>query len=422
MKLIYRLIIRLSAVLLPVLALWAAIFYYAMVDEINDETDDSLEDYAVMIIRRVLTGNELPSSGDGTNNTYTVELLSDEAEIPLQISFRDEEVYIPEKRETEPARVVTMYFTDAANRKYRIEVSTPTFERSDLLQAVLLHIIALYAILTLTIITATAAIFHYSMRPLYDLLKWLDKYHPGKGVDDLPAKSNIPEFKKLTNAAYETIERAERYMERQKQFIGNASHELQTPLAILSTRIEWIIDNTALTEEQFAELSKMRQSLHRLVKLNRTLLLLSKIDNGQFPEKIAIDLVEVIENEVEIYKDIYADCGISCTMDLPARCVVEMNESLAATMVTNLIKNAFVHSEEGSNVRISIEKETLTISNDGKEPLDATRLFDRFYTSGKKESTGLGLALVKSIAERYGFEIKYTFCNGRHQFCIKLSK
>ena len=422
MKLIYRLIIRLSAVLLPVLALWAAVFYYAMVEEINDETDDSLEDYAVMIIRRVLTGNELPSSGDGTNNTYTVELLPDEAEIPLQISFRDEKVYIPEKRETEPARVVTIIFADAHNRKYRIEVSTPTFERIDLLQSVFLHIIALYVILTLTIISVTAVIFHYSMKPLYALLKWLDNYHPGKGVGDLPAKSNIPEFKKLTKAAHDTIERAERYMERQKQFIGNASHELQTPLAILSTRIEWIIDNTTLTEEQFAELSKMRQSLHRLVKLNRTLLLLSKIDNGQFPEKRAIDLVEVIESEVEIYREIYAGNGISCTTNLPSRYIANMNESLASTMVTNLIKNAFVHSEEGSNISISIEKGILTISNDGNEPLDETRLFDRFYTSGKKDSTGLGLALVKSIAARYGFEIKYTFHNKRHQFSVKMSK
>ena len=422
MKLIYRLIIRLSAVLLPVLALWAAVFYYAMVEEINDETDDSLEDYAVMIIRRVLTGRELPSSGDGTNNTYTVELLPDDTEVPLQISFRDEKVYIPEKRETEPARVATMVFADAANRKYRLEVSTPTFERIDLLESVLLHIIALYLILTVTIIAVTAIIFHYSMRPLYSLLRWLDNYHPGKGVVDLPAKSNIPEFKKLTKAAHDTIERAERYMERQKQFIGNASHELQTPLAILSTRIEWIIDNTVLTDEQFVELSKMRQSLHRLVKLNRTLLLLSKIDNGQFPEKKAVDLVELIGNEVEIYSEIYAGCGISCNVNLPARYVVEMNESLATTMVTNLIKNAFVHSEPGSNVGITIEKGLLTISNDGNEPLDETRLFDRFYTSGKKESTGLGLALVKSIAERYGFEIKYAFCNKRHQFCVKMSK
>lgn len=420
MRLIYRLIIRLSAVLLPILTLWAAVFYYAMVEEINDETDDSLEDYAVMIIRRVLTGNELPSSGDGTNNTYTVERLPDDTNTALQINFRDEKVYIPEKRETEPARVVTIIFADAQNRKYKIEVSTPTFERIDLLRSVFLHIVALYVILTLTIITVTAVIFHYSMRPLYALLKWLDNYHPGKGVKDLPNKSNVVEFKKLTKAAYDTIERAENYMERQKQFIGNASHELQTPLAILSTRIEWIMDNTSLTEEQFTELSKMRQSLHRLVKLNRTLLLLSKIDSGQFPEKKAINMVEIINNEIEVYREIYADCGISCTTHLPERYIVEMNESLATTMVTNLLKNAFVHSTPESNVKISIEKNRLTISNNGEKPLDSTRLFDRFYTSGKKESTGLGLALVKSIAERYGFRIAYTFIGKRHTFSIDL--
>ena len=88
--------------------------------------------------------------------------------------------------------------------------------------------------------------------------------------------------------------------------------------------------------------------------------------------------------------------------------------------IKKILKNAFVHSAPGSNIEISIEKRTLTISNNGEEPLDSTRLFDRFYTSGKKESTGLGLALVKSIAERYGFKITYTFINKRHTFSISL--
>jgi signal transduction histidine kinase len=96
-----------------------------------------------------------------------------------------------------------------------------------------------------------------------------------------------------------------------------------------------------------------------------------------------------------------------------------MNESLATTMITNLIKNAFLHASEDSAVDISIKNRVLAIANNGSEPLDGSRLFDRFYTSGKKGSTGLGLALVKSIADSYNFKIEYSFKEGKHCFKVR---
>ena len=422
MKLIYRVTIRLSIALLPILLLWATVFYYSMVNEINDETDDSLEDYAEMLIRRTLTNGELPEHNNGSNNTYSVELLPRDYRGEHFMRFEDEDVYIPDKYETEPARTLTMTFADTHGQMYLLTVSTPTFEREDLLMAVFWHLATLYVILTLSILAVTALIFNYSMRPLYRLLKWLDSYNLGNGVDDLPMCTHIQEFKKLTEITRSTIERAEKYFERQKQFIGNASHELQTPLAILGTRIEWIIDNTPLTEEQFAELTKMRQSLHRLSRLNRTLLLISKIENAQFNEKVDVDLVELIENELEIYKEIYADKGIECRTELPARFIISMDESLANTLVTNLLKNAFLHTAEGGNITVAIKQKALTISNSGEQALDSTRLFERFYTSGKSGSTGLGLALVKSIAGFYNYGLQYRFNKGMHEFEVRFVK
>lgn len=419
MKLIHRITLRLSLILLPILLVWAAVFYYTMVGEINDETDDSLEDYAEMLVRRTLTGGELPGQSDGCNNTYSIELLPDSVHHDQILEFKDEKVYIPEKRETEPARVLKMTFSDGEGNTYLLTVSTPTFEREDLLLAVFWHLVALYAILVVTILAVTALVFNYSMRPLYKLLEWLDNYHPGNGVDDLPTDSQTAEFKKLTESARSTIERAEKYFERQKQFIGNASHELQTPLAVLGTRIEWMIDNTQLTEEQFAELTKMRQSLHRLSRLNRTLLLISKIENAQFNEKDDVDFVELIKREVEVYEEVYGYKEIECRVELPERFVVTMDESLATTMVTNLIKNAFLHTAEGGSIIISIKDGEFSVANSGDEALDATRLFDRFYTSGKSGSTGLGLALVKSIAEFYRFNLEYSFVEEKHRFAVR---
>lgn len=419
MRLIYRITIRLSVVLLPILAIWAVVFYYSMVNEINDETDDSLEDYAEMLVRRTLTNGELPEENNGSNNTYSIEMLPHGYNKEHYMTFEDRQVYIPEKRETEPARTLTMTFSDGNDHVYLLTVSTPTFEREDLLLSIFWHIVALYVILTLSILAVTALIFNYSMRPLYRLLGWLDNYHLGNGTGDLPMCTNIHEFKKLTESARSTIDRAEKYFDRQKQFIGNASHELQTPLAVLGTRIEWMIDNTTLTEEQFAELTKMRQSLHRLSRLNRTLLLISKIENAQFNDRKDIDLVELINNEIEIYKEIYADKEIGCSTELPVRFIASMDESLATTLVTNLIKNAFLHTANGGNINITIKRGALTVSNSGEEALDATRLFDRFYTSGKSGSTGLGLALAKSIADFYRFKLEYSFAEGRHRFSVK---
>jgi signal transduction histidine kinase len=96
-----------------------------------------------------------------------------------------------------------------------------------------------------------------------------------------------------------------------------------------------------------------------------------------------------------------------------------MDESLATTLVTNLLKNAFLYTTQGGTIRISMDKEILTVENSGTEPLDASRLFDRFYTGGANGSTGLGLALVKSIAEFYKFNLDYTYKGGMHCFTVK---
>ena len=119
-------------------------------------------------------------------------------------------------------------------------------------------------------------------------------------------------------------------------------------------------------------------------------------------------------------KEIYAAKGVSCIVNLPQHYIVCMDESLATTLVTNLVKNAFLHTQDGGSISVTIESGALVVSNSGTEPLDATRLFDRFYTSGNSGSTGLGLALVKSIAGFYRFDLDYSFHEGMHSFTVKV--
>lgn len=420
MKLIYRVALRLSIFLLPLMALWAVLFYITMVDEINDEADDTLEDYSEMIIIRMLAGRELPPLNSGSNNSYSIVPVDEfYVDTHPRINYYDAEVYIPEKEETEPARILTTIFQDAGGNYYELKVATPTFEKEDLLRAIFSWVVILYLLLLTTTLILTMWVFHRSMRPLYELLQWLDRYRPGQKNSRVPNNTRIKEFSKLNTAAQEAVDRVENVVEQQKQFIGNASHELQTPLAVLGSRIEWLLDKTEPNEMQAEELLKMQRSLSHIVRLNKTLLLLTKIENGQFPESRPIALGSFIEEQAELYNEIYADRGLSCETDIQEDFTVEMNESLASTLTNNLLKNAFVHSEPGSKIAIIVRPRKLSVSNDGAQPLDADRIFDRFFQGEKKEgSTGLGLALVKAVCKYYHLGLEYRFDNGRHCFSI----
>lgn len=420
MKLIYRIALRLSAVLIPLMALWATLFYFMTVDEINDEADDALGDYSELIIIRMLAGRELPPLNDGSNNSYSITPIPREyAESKSHIEYYDAEVYIPEKEETEPARILSTIFCDNDDNYYELKVAMPTFEKEDLVRTILFWIILLYFTLLITLIGVTTWIFHRSMKPLYDLLQWLDHFTPGKPGSPVPDNTNITEFHKLNQAVQEAADRSLVLFEQQKQFIGNASHELQTPLAILGNRIEWLLDNTEPNEKQVEELFKMQRSLNHIVRLNKTLLLLTKIENGQFPESSPVDIAALIGEQAPLYNEIYESRHIDCHLDLPDHFVVSMNDSLASTLVTNLLKNAYVHTEPGHRIDISLHNGTLTIANDGDTPLDAAHIFDRFYQGHKKEdSTGLGLALVKAVCRYYNLHIEYRHANGRHYFTV----
>lgn len=424
MRLIYRIVVRLGVALLVIMSLWATLFYYTMVDEIRDEADDSLEDYSSLIITRVLAGRELPQVGDGSNNSFTLTPVDAAyaAEQP-HLKYEDHDFYIAEKQETEPARVLTTIFHDEQGKYYELQVATPTFEKTDLFQSILWWVVALYVVLLLITLGVTMLIFYGSMRPMYAMLQWLDSYKPGAKPSPVPVSADVKEFARLGRALQGAVDRSEELVERQSQFIGNASHELQTPLAIIGNRVEWLLDGGNLTEEQAAELFKIQSTLGRAVRLNKTLLLLTKIENGKFPDSVEVDVARLVQDSVEMYSEIYASRQMQVRVDIEDDVKVEMNESLATTLVSNLIKNMYVHSAEGSSGSVTISSGRLIIENDGEQALDGERIFDRFYQGPKsKGSMGLGLPLVAAVCRTYSLGISYQFKQGRHCFTVDFSR
>lgn len=422
MKLLYSVILRISLALTVILTVWAIFFYVTMMDEINDEMDDSLEDYSEVIMIRKLAGEELPSANSGSNNQYYIREVSKEyAESREDIQYKDSLVYIVEKSETEPARILTTIFLDDNDQYYELTVSVPSIEKEDLKASILIWTVFLYVSLLLTIILISTWVFYRNMKPLYVLLNWLDGYQAGKKNTPLKNKTNVTEFRKLNDAAIRYAERNEQLFEQQKQFIGNASHEIQTPLAICRNRLEMLMEDETLTEPQLEELMKTLQTLEHITKLNKSLLLLSKIDNGQFTETKDLELNSIIKQYADDYKEVYEYRHIDINIVEEGILKVNMNDSLAIVLLTNLLKNAYVHNVDGGYIRIKITSKSISFFNTGVPQSLDKRIFERFYQGSKKEgSTGLGLAIVDSICRLQQMELSYHYNEGEHCFEITI--
>lgn len=425
MKLLYRITWRISLALLFLSAVWGMVFYFAIINEINDETDDSLEDYSEFIIVRALAGEKLPERDNGTNNSYYInEVAAEYALSHPSVRFLDDEIYIYSKQETEPARILKTIFRDRHDRYHELTVMIPTIEKADLKQTILTWIVILYVGLMLSILAVNAIVLRRSLRPLYAMLDWLNGLELGKEIPSLELGCDIAEYNKLSEGLVRSARRNNEMYEQQSLFIGHASHELQTPIAVALNRLELLADDPALNETQMEQIIKTRRSLEDISKLNKTLLLLTKIENRQFPGTEPVRINEMVRSISEDLIEAYRPYEIEFDLTETARLEADMNRMLASVLFGNLLKNAFIHNEKHGKVSVAISADGVRIANTALAgALNPEYIFRRFYQDSKsKGAAGLGLSLVDSIAKLYGITIGYLFGDGMHIFDIRFPK
>ncbi len=419
MKLIYKIIIRVLIALTAIVSIWALFFYFIIINEVYDEIDDNLDDYSEMIIERFNSGERLPEQNNGTNNSYHIELISSSVvDIELGSSSSNDMVYIVDKDEREPARVLKTLFHSSDGKTYRLSVYTPSIEHEDLLTAIFQAIVYLFVLLLVTLVLINVWVYKTSVSPMYKVLEWLRLYKLGGDNKPLLNPTNIVEFNELNATISESIMRIEKSYMEQKQFISNASHEMQTPLAICQNRLESLM-GTDLKEEQLSEIIKTQQTIDYMKKLNKALLLLSKIENQQFRDVEKVNFNTIIESLVVDFREVYASQHIQVNVISEGDLVVDMNMVLAKTLIINLIKNAFIHNADSGEVTIHISPRRMIFENSGTQALDSPQIFTRFYQGNKsKNSTGLGLAIVSSVCKENGFALAYSFEQNKHQFKV----
>ena len=425
MRLVYKIMLSFLAPLVITLGLWGWLSYSTMTRKIHADTDLILKDYAEDIIMRKLSGREMPERYNGAYNTYYIREVSEDYAAENPVALYDEaESFLRSQEDFASSRVRSQVFMDSEGKYYELIVSMPTFEQDVLIEHVLWWTIILFVVLLVALLIIGIRVLSINLRPLDSLLKWMDEYVPGEKSSKVPAESDILEFRKLASVAQRAVDRFENQYEERKLFIGNVSHELQTPLAVCSNRIEVLLDRQDLNEEIAGELFRLHRSLQHLIRLNRTLLLLTRIENGQFPDVVEVDMGSLLETVLNENDELWAHKEISSSFSAEGTFKVSINEQMASVLVGNLVKNAYVHSPGGSKVEVHVSENGFTISNQGESALDETKIFRRFYQpSGRKEgSTGLGLALAYSVCARSGMNIGYSFAEGRHTFSVILKK
>jgi signal transduction histidine kinase len=195
---------------------------------------------------------------------------------------------------------------------------------------------------------------------------------------------------------------------------------MQTPLAILRSKLDLMIQEPGLNESQTRQVQAMYQALARMTKLNQSLLLLTKIENNQFSKTEIFPLDQLVREKLLQFEELAAAQGVEFETELE-EIPIRMNHYLADTLLNNLIGNAVRHNKKDGRIIISLREGQFRIANTGvPEALPGEYLYQRFHKGERSEGVGLGLAIVKQICDHHALTIQYSFRSPFHEFRISI--
>jgi signal transduction histidine kinase len=303
---------------------------------------------------------------------------------------------------------------------YKLEIVIPIMEREAIVSSLTKTLSLVFVLMVSTFFFTTRFFSKKLWRSFYITLDKLNEFEIDRSTDLELKRSRIEEFGTLNKAITELTARARYTFNNQKQFIENASHELQTPLAINQNKLEQLTDDPNLTEQQSEIIQTLINSTQRMIRLNKTLLLLSKIENEQFLEIEQVFIAPLVQEILSAFDDQREIKKITLHTNIDENSYVTGNKILIDLLISNLIKNAFVHNYKGGTISLDFTGKYLVISNtsDGRE-IPTEKLFQRFYkNTSRKESWGLGLAIVNKICTLNNWKINYSKLDNIHSFTI----
>lgn len=409
-----RLFFRFTALLLLAGSL---LFYLTINWIIRSEIDEKLELNRLRTVELLREGQPTP------HFSPIVEVLVFDENKGTMPSYSDTIIYDPVEKEAEPYRQLISH-TAIGGRFYQITTRSSLVETEDLMLAIGGCTLGLTLLLFVGLYWLNRRSAQRLWEPFQQQLAALKKFSLAQQEPLELASSGIFEFEELKNALQQLTEKVRTDYRNLKEFTENASHEIQTPLAIIRSKIESLIEQEHLGADQMAGLATLYEAANRLSRLNKSLLLLTKIENRQFEGATPVSFNDIIREQVEMLYELTEAKGLQLQLELSEIQIVHASRPLLEILVKNLLENAVRYSQPGDIIRIKSGSGLITFSNPGKAAVEhPERLFDRFYKQGgHRPGMGLGLAIVKKICEVNGWVAGYAFREGRHEFSIIVKK
>jgi len=395
-----------------VLLIAGAGYYFLLQYVLVEQLDETLRVEQAEIQDFVKTNHSLPPAT--TYKDQRIEFKKSDKFFPQH--FRTLTLYEPNDKENELSR--RLDFTVQVNgQNYVASVTKSQEETEEIIGAILLITLGLIALLSMLLFFANRFLLKKLWKPFQATLSSIKSFDLNAPSAIKSQKTDIHEFNELNENISLMTEKVVRDYLSLKHFIDHASHEMQTPLALVNSKLDLLIQDPALSEKNLKDLQVIYDSVGRMAKLSQSLLLLARIENNQFSEKLEIDIHNIAKHIILELDEWVSERSLTVSNEIN-NLKVNMNPQLANTLIANLIINAIKHSNKKTKILLRSEKNVLRVSNPGTQPLDGDRIFDRFRKSENSDGTGLGLAIAKQICDHYGFLIEYEFKEESHIFSV----
>jgi signal transduction histidine kinase len=421
MKLLNHTLLFLSVILFTTVGLWAILFNSQLLKQVKSTIDKGLENYKIVIIDKLKDDSLIVQQEAFLDNNYIVRRVSEDYALQVRDAYKDTLIFSNLKNASYQVRLLTTAFIAADGNYYEMKIISNELDKGELISKIIISLLWLFLFLFVSTLLVNNFVLKKTWKPFYEVLKYLNDFRLDKSTYRELSGTRIKEFSLLNESIQNLLKTNVDIYNSQKQFIENASHEFQTPLAIGINKLELLAGDDNLRPEQTEKIGNSIEAFQRLSGLNKSLLLLSKIENKQFTSEETVNFDEIFSRIISDFSDYSEFQKIEITYLKEDAWVYKMNKELAEILVMNLVKNAIIHNQHGGELIIRLTSTYFTVENTSDGPMIAAdKLFMRFNkNSNRKGSTGLGLAIVKAIADVFGLSISYSYDN-RHIF--KISK
>ncbi len=415
MKLLTKTTLWYLAMTMVLFVIGGVLFYFSLRSIIDENISENLEQSQTQVLGYVKKTGKLPvQSVIGRDILFFTP-----ADKAVADAIKDTVLYNSYEDESLPFR--ELIFSVKTNEGYfTTTTGTPLLESDDLIDSIVSSLGIVGGILLAILILFNWSLSKSLWKPFYKTLDSLRKFDLGKKeAVDFP-EAGTSEFKMLNEALGKMTEKMQNDFRNLKEFTENASHELQTPLAIIRSKLELMVQAENLSGEQMKQVQDIYESVNRLSKLNQSLLLLAKIENRQFHETQTLDVYTLVEKKIGQLEELIDLKGIKIDKIFVENVKIKMNSQLADILLSNILSNAIRHNTSGGKIIVEIKNNSLIVSNSGNAlNIPGEKLFERFQKSStSSESVGLGLSIVKQICDTYNFRASYQYAGNMHTITV----